>query len=195
MTLARFPTRSRMRWHRLDVPGREAATILRSSGSWRLRGAIRVDEDGVTACLRYRIDCDAAWRTRGARVVGRVDGHAVGRALTSDGAGAWFADGVVRPDLAGALDIDLGFTPTTNLLPIRRLALAVGASAPVRSAWLRFPELRLERLEQRYTRLAERVYAYEAEVDGALFSARLDVDAYGRVAQYEGLWAVEAAQP
>jgi uncharacterized protein len=195
MTLAPFPDRSRMRWRRLDVPGREAATVVRSPGGWRLRGAIRVEEDGVAASLRYRIDCDAAWRTRGARVAGRADGRAVGWALTSDGAGTWFAGGVTRPELAGAFDIDLGFTPATNMLPIRRLALAVGASARVRTAWLRFPELRLEPLEQRYTRLAERVYAYEADVDGTLFSARLDVDACGRVLLYEGLWAVEAARP
>jgi hypothetical protein len=95
------------------------------------------------------------------------------------------------PKLAGALDVDLGFTPATNTLPIRRLALAVGESAPVRSAWLRFPELRLEPLEQTYTREAEQRFRYQALVDGELFTARLDTDAFGRVLRYEGLWEAE----
>jgi hypothetical protein len=93
--------------------------------------------------------------------------------------------------LAGALDVDLGFTPATNTLPIRRLALAVGAGAAVRSAWLRFPELRLEPLEQTYTREAEHVFLYRALVDGEPFSARLDTDAFGRVVRYEGLWEID----
>jgi hypothetical protein len=94
--------------------------------------------------------------------------------------------------LAGALDIDLGFTPATNTLPIRRLALTVGASAPVQSAWLRFPELRLEPLHQTYNREAERVFHYRALVDGEPFEAQLDTDRFGRVVRYEGLWEADA---
>ena len=95
------------------------------------------------------------------------------------------------PELAGALDVDLGFTPATNTLPIRRLALAVGESAPVRSAWLRFPEFRLEPLEQTYTRETDQSFRYRALVDGEPFIARLDTDAFGRVLRYEGLWEAE----
>jgi len=62
----------------------------------------------------------------------------------------------------------------------------------VRSAWLRFPELRLEPLEQTYAREAERTFRYSALVDGEPFVARLDVDAFGRVVRYEGLWQMEA---
>lgn len=31
-------------------------------------------------------------------------------------------------------DLDLNFSPSTNLIPLRRLGLAVGAEAPVRAA-------------------------------------------------------------
>jgi hypothetical protein len=89
------------------------------------------------------------------------------------------------------VDIDLGFTPATNTLPIRRLALGIGESARVRSAWLRFPELRLEPLEQVYTRQAERSFRYRSLVDGELFIARLDTDMLGWVIRYEGLWEAE----
>jgi hypothetical protein len=100
-------------------------------------------------------------------------------------------DGKPLSEVAGALDVDLGFTPATNTLPIRRLALAVGESAPVRSCWLRFPELRLEPLEQTYTRESEQTFRYQALVDGEPFMARLDTDAHGRVLRYEGLWEAE----
>src|SRR5688500_6056764 len=195
MNLEPFPHESRVRWRRLDVPGREEAMIARTVNGWRLMGELDVAEPGVTAALRYAIECDPAWRTRSAVIEGKANGSPVHFSLAADGAGGWTKDGVALPELAGALDVDLGFTPATNTLPIRRLGLAVGESAAVRSAWLRFPELRLEPLEQTYTREAEHTFRYRAIVDGAPFVARLDTDAFGRVLRYEGLWEAESAHP
>jgi hypothetical protein len=113
--------------------------------------------------------------------------------FTADEEGHWTLNGAPLPRVDGALDIDLGFTPATNLLPIRRLNLAVGERAEVRTAWVRFPELRVEALEQTYQREAENVFRYEARGDGERFQARLDTDEYGRVLLYEGLWAAEPA--
>jgi hypothetical protein len=184
-----------MRWRRLDVPSREDARVQRTAAGWRLTGELEVVEAGVAARLRYAIECDSQWRTRAATIDGEVDASPVRFALVSDGAGHWTRDGATMPELDGALDVDLGFTPATNTLPIRRLDLAVGASAPVTSAWLRFPELRLERLEQTYTREAELIFRYHALVDGEPFTARLDTDPFGRVLAYEGLWRAELVEP
>jgi hypothetical protein len=184
-----------MRWRRVDVPGREEARVERTHDGWRLTGELDVEETGTAAHLRYTIDCDARWRTRSATIDGEVNGGSIRFALASDADGHWWRDGTPLPDLDGALDVDLGFTPATNTLPIRRLELDVGAHAPVLSAWLRFPELRLERLAQRYTREAELVYRYDALGDGEPFAARLDTDALGRVLVYEGLWQAELAEP
>jgi hypothetical protein len=191
MSLAPFPEKLRARWRRLDVPGYEAACIERTATGWRLTGNLDVEETGLAARLRYVIECDPEWRTRSALVEGEAGGAAIRFSLAADGAGQWTRDGTPLPDLSGTPDVDLGFTPATNTLPIRRLALAVGESAPVRSAWLRFPELRLEPLEQTYTREAEQVFRYRAVIDGEPFSARLDTDAFGRVVRYEGLWELE----
>ena len=195
MTDRAFPADSRMRWRRIDVPGREDARVERTRDGWRLTGALDVEDDGVAASLRYTIDCDERWHTRSALIEGSASGRPIRVALDADGAGAWRRDGEPLPALAGALDVDLGFTPATNTLPIRRLALAVGETQPVRSAWLRFPELRLEPLEQTYTREAKLVFRYHATVDGEPFTARLDTDAFGRVLRYEGLWEAESAVP
>jgi hypothetical protein len=85
----------------------------------------------------------------------------------------------------------IGFTPATNTLPIRRLDLAVGETRPVRSAWLRFPELRLEPLEQTCTRETAQSFRYRGDRRRRTFEARLDTDAFGRVLMYEGFWEAE----
>ena len=63
----------------------------------------------------------------------------------------------------GCDDVDFSFTPATNLLPIRRLRLAEGARTGVRAAWLAFPALELEPLEQVYAHLDGGRYRYESE--------------------------------
>jgi uncharacterized protein len=156
-----------------------------------LTGDLEVEETGVLAKLRYTICCDAEWRTRSAHVEGVEGVHPVRFALTADGMGLWTRDGSPLSTLAGALDVDLGFTPATNLLPIRRLELRVGQSAGVRTAWLRSPGLRLEPLEQTYTREEEQCFRYSALVDGEPFVARLDTDPFGQVTRYEHLWEAE----
>jgi len=186
-----FPAQSHMRWRRLDVPGSEEARAFRTANGWDLSGKLHVNESGVIAQLEYGIHCDGSWRTRSALIVGEASGQPVRFDLAADGGGHWTRDGEPAPEVDGALDVDLGFTPATNTLPIRRLNLAVGASAPVRSAWLRFPELRFEPLEQTYTRESERNYRYRALVDGELFSALLETDDVGRVLRYGDLWAAE----
>jgi hypothetical protein len=184
-----------MRWRRLDVPGREDATIKHTTTGWRLTGDLDVKEVGLAAKLRYVIECDDEWRTDWAVIEGDVGGTPVRFSLESDGDGNWTMNNSPVPDVDGALDIDLGFTPATNTLPIRRLALAVGESAAVRSAWLRFPELRFEPLEQTYTRETAQTFRYRAMVDGEPFAARLDTDPFGRVVRYEGLWEAELVEP
>jgi hypothetical protein len=138
-----------MRWRRTDVPGHEEARVERTTSGWRLTGELEVEEAGA-ARLRYVIECDPEWCTRSAVIEGEAGGSPIRFALAADGLGNWSLDGAPAPDVSGALDVDLGFTPATNTLPIRRLALAVGGSAPVRSAWLRFPvaEPAGERTEQ-----------------------------------------------
>ena len=188
-----FPNESQMRWRRLDVPGREEARIEQTAAGWSLTGRLEAEEAGVRAQLIYNIACERDWRTRRAVVTGSTSSAPVQFDFSADGKGHWTLNGAPLQWVEGALDIDLGFTPATNLLPIRRLALAVGECATVRTAWLRFPELRIEALEQSYQREADRVFRYEALVDGEPFAARLETDEFGRVLLYEGLWEAEPA--
>jgi uncharacterized protein len=189
-----FPRESHMRWRRLDGPGHEEARIEQIAAGWRLTGKLEAEDGGVRAQLSYVIECERDWRTRQTIVTGSASGAARRLALEADGKGHWMLNGAALPLVEGALDIDLGFTPATNLLPIRRLNLAVGESAAVRTAWVRFPELVVEALEQSYRREAERVFHYDALVDGERFQARLDTDELGRVLHYEGLWEADTPE-
>jgi hypothetical protein len=193
MTLKPLLSTSHIRWRRIDVPGREEARIEQTASGWRLTGRVEVEEGRVSARLVYLIECGRDWRTRQAVVTGSASGAPMRLEFGADGAGHWTLNSAPLPLVDGALDIDLGFTPATNLLPIRRLDLAVGERAEVRTAWVRFPELRVEPLEQSYQRDAACVFRYDALVDGERFQARLDTDEFGRVLHYEGLWEAEGA--
>ena len=59
-----------------------------------------------------------------------------------DEKGNWTVDGKRRRALRSCTDVDLGCSPSTNTLPIRRLGLSVGATKTIQAAWIRFPELR-----------------------------------------------------
>ncbi|TIR23242.1 MAG: hypothetical protein E5X34_14280 [Mesorhizobium sp.] len=89
-------------------------------------------------------------------------------------------------EAAGLVDVDLGFTPATNLLPIRRLDLGPGKTTPAPAAYLAFPQLELARLDQTYRRLDESRYAYAASAFG--YEAMLTVSSAGFVLDYPGLW-------
>jgi len=82
--------------------------------------------------------------------------------------------------LAGCTDVDLGFSPSTNTLPIRRLALAVGKSETIEAAWVLFPDLEVRVSSQTYTRVSDQNYRF-ASGD---FAAELGVDAAGLVTDY-----------
>ena len=64
--------------------------------------------------------------------------------------------------------------------------MAIGEGSEVTAAWVRIPEFAVEPLRQRYTRTADRTYAYESN-DGA-FTAILEVDDLGLVTTYDPGW-------
>jgi Uncharacterized protein conserved in bacteria len=182
--------RSTILWRRLDMPGHEIAELERAGEGWELRGLALLAHEGEPCRLEYRIECDGAWQTRTLHVDGRIGARPVALRLTRNGRGEWQVDGGPVPTLRDCIDVDLGFSPSTNLLPIRRLGLAVGERAAVRAAWVRFPSLTVEVLEQVYTRLAADRYRYES-ADGA-FRRDLTVSEDGWVTDYPDFWRAEA---
>ena len=176
-------------WKRLDLPGHEAARLEYAHGAWSLAGASIFTHDGRVCRLYYDIVCGDDWRTLRARVAGWVGDDAVEIAIEVDAERRWRMNGAECPQVEGCIDVDLNFSPSTNLLPIRRLGLAVGEEAEVRAAWLRFPGFALEPLPQRYRRTGEHAYRYESA--GGAFIRDLTVDEAGFVTRYPGFFASE----
>ena len=185
-------------WQGIFRPGAEWCQLAREGHGWRLAGTALIAVDGEPTSVRYDIALAADWSTHEARVDLRTGGQARERwvRLRADDDRRWHAErdresgaDFPRDDSAavrGLVDIDLGFTPATNTLPIRRLELDVGAAVDVTALWVRFPELTFEPLPQRYTRLDE--YRYRYESGGGAFVAELEVDDLGLVVTYEGGW-------
>jgi hypothetical protein len=180
-------------WRRLDLPGHEIATIIPDADGWRVDGVALLVESGRPCRLEYEIRCDARWTTQRCGIRGHVGGQPVSLEIERSSTAVWSIGGVEVPALESCEDIDLGFSPATNLLPIRRLALPVGAHAIARAAWIRFPELTAEVLVQSYSHVSADRYVYESA--GGAFRRELQVDAFGCVIDYPGLWRAEATAP
>ncbi|MCV0397378.1 MAG: putative glycolipid-binding domain-containing protein [Rhizobiaceae bacterium] len=172
-------------WRRLDTEGHDACALQRVAEGWRLDGQAVFDHDGKTCRLSYSVECDDGWRTRGATVHGAVGLDRVTLDI-GPGSGEWLLNGEPQPAARGCVDLDLGFTPATNLVAIRRLAPKQDEDTPAPAAYLAFPELRLERLEQIYRRKGPSTLGYSAPAYD--YEDVLEVDRHGFVTQYPGLW-------
>ena len=175
-----------MIWRRVDIPSLEYARLDRAASGWHLSGVAVIATQGLECRLDYAIDCDDAWATRAARVWGRAGEKQIDVRIEVDRSQEWTMNGVACAGVRGCIDVDLNFSPSTNLLPIRRLNLSVEQAAQVSAAWLRFPSFTLERLDQTYTRIASHTYRYESA--GGAFRADIEVNDDGLPIVYGDLW-------
>lgn len=176
-------------WRRLDLSGHEACRVFQFEGEWWLSGTAVFSSDNRPCLLSYYVVCDSSWNTRRGGVSGWL-GDNVGVELSIEVHDhRWRLNGVEIPATHGCTDLDLNFSPSTNLIPIRRLNLDIGQQAEVKAAWLRFPSFELEPLSQIYTRLDAFTYRYSS--DDGKFVRELKVNEVGLVTDYPGLWQAE----
>jgi uncharacterized protein len=177
-------------WRHLDArTGFEVLFPSRSREGYRLEGHATAVEEEEAWGVRYSLELDANWTTRFAHIVGRSAGGEREIHLEGDGTGEWRLDGEPMPELTGCFDVDLEASAATNALPVNRLALGVGQRAEAPAVYVRAPDLRVERLEQSYARLADdgeqSHYDYESPSFG--FRAVLVYDRFGLVLDYPGI--------
>jgi len=174
-------TTRRVVWRRTDeIPADEHCTLSVRDGGLSLVGTVLGSDAGVPIRIEYRVQAAGTGHTAAVHV--RQTHGFSQRTLTLErtAKGAWTVDGVAAAALKGCSDVDLGCSPSTNTLPIRRLRLGIGKSETIRAAWVRFPELTVEKAAQTYERLDEDTYRYTS----GTFSAELVVDEDGLVARY-----------
>lgn len=182
-------------WQGIWRSGAEWCELAQTEDGWHIAGEALISVAGDPERGRYDIALDRLWATRAVQLTVRSgDGRERGARLRVDQDQIWQierfpANGESVDDLStvqGLFDIDLGFSPSTNTLPIRRLSPAVGEAVDVTAVWVRFPELTIAPLPQRYTRLDELRYRYES--NNGTFVAEIEVDDLGLVTNYEGGW-------
>jgi uncharacterized protein len=177
-------------WRGVHQPGHEACRLYQLDNEWRLEGtAVFLSDDRRPCRLSYLIVCDSSWKTMTGAVSGWVGDDNINIELSVDNLQRWQMNGLDKPAVAGCIDLDLNFSPSTNLLPIRRLDLAIGQQSEVKAAWLRFPSFELEPFSQIYTRLEETLYRYSSN-DGK-FVREIRVNEVGLVTDYPGIWEAE----
>jgi hypothetical protein len=179
--------------HRDARDGFEVVFLHRAASGYRFEGHASAVEDDQAWAVQYSIVVNDEWRTQSARVAGRSETGA--RELTVETSGGiWRVNGEPAPQLDGCLDVDLEASALTNAFPVHRLGLEVGQAADAPAAYVRAPDLRVERLEQRYMRVDDdgRRERYDYTAPGLDFAAQLVYDEFGLVLDYPGI-ALRAA--
>jgi len=175
-------TTRRVAWRRSDeIETDEHCTMTLRDGGLSLVGTVLGAEAGAPVRIEYRVFADSTGVTTAAHVRDLRGFETRTLALERDAKGNWTVDGRTARALKGCTDVDLGCSPATNTLPIRRLRLGVGASKTITAAWVRFPGLEVVKAKQTYTRLDESTYRYAS----GTYVGELTVDDDGLVAVYE----------
>ena len=178
-------------WRRVDVPGHDAALVVRTDSGWRLEGStVFVHERGPARAF-YWVDCADDWRTRRAGVDAWVgDRHCV-LDIERNERRQWRLNGAIVTGLDDCVDVDFGFTPATNFLQLHRCNLAVGERTEFPVAWIDVPEASLTRLPQKYERRSPDTYWYESPQGP--YQAMLEIAVSGFVRVYPRLWEMECS--
>ncbi len=176
----------RMVWRRiLDDRCFEDCVVTSSLDGFGIAGHVIAAEGGVPLSARYRIDCDRTWSARAVSIE-QETGNTSKALRLERGDPRWLVNGAPDGRLDDCAEPDLGLTPSTNALAIRRLDLAIGEAAEIACAWVKFPALSVEPSLQRYERMSARDYRYTNVASG--FTAIITVDALALPVSYEGVW-------
>ena len=173
-------------WRNLQFDGLEHCEVRRSAEGYLLTGTVvGVLQNKQPMKAVYDIHCDEQWRTHRVRIDQMLGKESQSLSLIVESRGRWRANGKNMPGLAKCIDVDFGLTPATNTLPIRRLGLRVGQREEATAAWIKFPDLTIQPLQQTYGRLSDSIYRYESSSG---FSADIVVDDVGLVITYPRGW-------
>ncbi len=174
-------------WRRLDVPGHDAATVRQVATGYQLLGqAVFLDPRGPAA-LRYTLDLTPIWSTRQGHITGFIGDRAVDTHIVRTPHGWTLASR--HFGMADVVDLDLGFTPATNMVQLKRVGLSVGDAVTFDVAWLETGDGALVRLPQEYRRVSELDYAYSSPTLDYRATIILAPDGFAAV--YPGLWERE----
>jgi hypothetical protein len=190
-------------WSGIDAWRAEAA-LVELTGDGIRAGGTQLGVDPVPYRLDYELEAHEQFVTRALRVSAQGKGWARRIDLRHDGRGAWSCEAEAEGEvdlpapggdtdaLAGALDCDLGRSPLTNLMPVRRHSLhKQPGKLDFLMAWVSVPDLVLHRYPQRYEHVrADRHGSIVRFVDRGHspgFVSELELDGDGLILVYPHL--------
>jgi len=176
-------------WRRLDVPGHDAARLTQTEAGWMLNGCAVFLHGYEPACLNYCLELNAVWETGAARINGFLGENLINQVIRRDDDG-WVLNDRRIEGLAHLVDLDLGFTPATNLQQLRRVRPNIGDLVEIPVAWLDAGASTLIELPQLYERRDHNTYWYRAPSVG--YEALLEIGESGFIDLYPRLWEKEA---
>ena len=176
-------------WRRLDRPGHDAALLRAHGDGWTLSGVAVFLHEAGPASLRYSVEVDGRWATRRGRVTGFIGAAAIDHAIRRR-RDQWLLDGLEIEGLGHLIDLDLSFTPATNLLQLKRAGPQVGQRVAIPAAWFDVDAATLTELPQFYQRLSDTAFRYAAP--SVPYEGLLEMSSDGFVEFYPGLWKREA---
>ncbi|HEV2086956.1 MAG TPA: putative glycolipid-binding domain-containing protein [Cryptosporangiaceae bacterium] len=183
-------------WQRVDAFGAEACVADDGDGL-RAHGWALGANPALYHCT-YTLHTDSRWRSTSLEV--RTEGAGWSRSLKlrrdADGWQVRTSEtgnldaslpGTEAPErLADCVDVDLGLSPLTNTLPVRRLNMlnaAPDTSYDLTMAWIHVPTLAVMPDAQRYTALGDGRVAYGSD----RYQVELELDDAGYLVHYPGL--------
>jgi hypothetical protein len=175
-------------WRRIDTPGHDACRLEQEEAGWALHGVAAFRHAGGPANLTYAVRCDRDWKTLSGRVRGAIGERQIDYLITRRD-DTWSLNGEEARGLAHLDDLDLSFTPATNLLQVKRVRLPMAEAVHLPAAWLNLETGALTELRQIYERRGELALYYHAPDVG--YEGLLELAPSGFVRRYPGLWEAE----
>jgi len=139
----------RVIWRRiLDDHSFEECVVTATPVGFGIVGDVIAAQEGTPLTVRYDITCDRSWSARSVAIEQRLGDTQRHTRLERAGE-SWLVDGVHDARLDGCTEPDLGVTPSTNALAIRRLDLgftalvavdALGLPVHYESIWTRIAD-------------------------------------------------------
>jgi uncharacterized protein len=183
-------------WQAEDGHGLEGVRMIPGHGGFRALGRmVRVEPTGGFTSS-YRLVVGEDGRVSRLSVTSAIAERERHLTINRTDDGVWLLDtgsgsGAVRDDCAGAVDVDLAYSPMFNTIPIRRLGLHREAGEhTLPMVFVSLPDLEVRVVEQTY----RTVSVFDEDSGHAAigfrsgdFTADLVVDADGVVTSYPGL--------
>lgn len=171
-------------WRPVTGRGLDRCEVEAAADGYRVSGTALLLVDEGPCEIRYSIVTNPAWVTTtvGAHVRGPQGDRRL--ALSSDGGGSWQVTDQAVPELAGATDVELAWTPAGHTVTISRLGLEVGDATEVTVVSVGFPRQDIARNVRRYERLAMRRY----RVTAGDYETNFEVDEHSLLVAQPGRW-------